>query len=328
MTLVEVNTLDDALDGLVDRRVLANDVGRLAAQLESQLLARAGHRLGDDLAHLGRAGESELVDVRMVDDGRAGVAESGDDVDHTFGQVGFGENLRQVHGGDGRGLGRLKHAGVSAGQGGSEFPRGHEQREIPRDDLSGHAEGLRFAPGKSVVEFVRPPRVVEKVRGDERQVDITALADGFAAVEGFNHRKIAHLFLQEAGDAEEIFAALASRHFAPGLFVGAAGGLDRFVHIGRGALCDFGVLFFGGRIDRGEIFTRRWFDKFAADEEFVARLDFDVGVNFRSGRIIPAFVEAQMTVAHRNNGRVRCRGDEGGHAGGEFLGFFAHGREK
>ena len=100
MALVEVDALDNALDRLVDRRVFANDVGRLAAQLEGQLFPRAGDRPGDDLAHFGRAGEGELVDVRMIDDSRSGIAETGHNINHAFRQVRFGENFGQVHRGD------------------------------------------------------------------------------------------------------------------------------------------------------------------------------------------------------------------------------------
>jgi hypothetical protein len=166
--------------------------------------------------------------------------------------------------------------------------------------------------------------MVEKVGGDQRQVDVAALADGLAAVEGFDDRQIAHFFLQEAGDAEEVFAALASGHPAPGFFVGAAGGSDRFVHVGARAPRDFGMLFPGGRIDRGEIPAGGGFDELAADEEVVAGLDRDVGVNLGGRRVVPASVEAQAAVADGHRGGVG-RADR---AGGGFLRFFAHGREK
>ncbi len=44
VALVEEDAVDDALDGLVERRVLEDDVGRLAAQFERQPLAGAGRR--------------------------------------------------------------------------------------------------------------------------------------------------------------------------------------------------------------------------------------------------------------------------------------------
>ena len=66
VALVEEDAVDDALDGLVDRRVVEHDVGRLAAELERQLLAGAGQRPLDLLADLGRAGERHLVDAGVL----------------------------------------------------------------------------------------------------------------------------------------------------------------------------------------------------------------------------------------------------------------------
>ena len=166
------------------------------------------------------------------------------------------------------------------------------------------------------------------MRGNQRKVDIAALADGFAAIEGLDDRQIAYLFLQETGNAEKVFAAFAAGHFAPGFFVSAAGGFDRLVHVGRRPQRDLGMLLLGGGIDRGEIFAGRRLDEFAANEEVVAGLDFEVGVDLGGGRVVPALVETQVAVAHRNDHGMRGRRGQGGHPGGEFFGFLAHGREK
>src|SRR4029079_1072843 len=47
LALVEVDDVYDALDGLVERRVVEDDVRGLAAQLERQRLVRAGDALRD-----------------------------------------------------------------------------------------------------------------------------------------------------------------------------------------------------------------------------------------------------------------------------------------
>jgi hypothetical protein len=77
--LVEVDAVDDALDGLVDGGVLEDDVGRFAAEFEGEALelavgARSGGGLGDALADFGGAGEGDLVDERMLDERLAGAA--------------------------------------------------------------------------------------------------------------------------------------------------------------------------------------------------------------------------------------------------------------
>ena len=56
--------------------------GRLAAELERHPLERAAGLRADLPADLGRAGERDLVDVRMVDERRTGRAVPGHDVDH------------------------------------------------------------------------------------------------------------------------------------------------------------------------------------------------------------------------------------------------------
>lgn len=61
MTLVEENAVDDALDRLVQRSVVKDDVGGLAAKLECCLLAGSGDCLGNDFSDLGGAGEGDLL---------------------------------------------------------------------------------------------------------------------------------------------------------------------------------------------------------------------------------------------------------------------------
>src|SRR6266487_2288436 len=58
--LVEVDAVDDAFDGLVERRVLEDDVGRLASELECEALARPRRGALDELADLRRTGEGDL----------------------------------------------------------------------------------------------------------------------------------------------------------------------------------------------------------------------------------------------------------------------------
>ena len=66
MALVEEDAVDDALDGLVERGVLEDDVRGLAAEFQRQFLAGAGDLALDGLADLGGAGEGDLVDAGML----------------------------------------------------------------------------------------------------------------------------------------------------------------------------------------------------------------------------------------------------------------------
>ena len=103
-----------------------------------QPLAGAGQRALDLLAHLGRAGERDLVDAGVARRARRPVSPApGDDVDHARRQVGLLADLGEGQRGERRGLGRLQHDGVAARQRRRDLPRQHQQREVPRDDLPG-----------------------------------------------------------------------------------------------------------------------------------------------------------------------------------------------
>ncbi|HVH11968.1 MAG TPA: aldehyde dehydrogenase family protein, partial [Longimicrobium sp.] len=113
--------LESVVEGVVDAiwfnqgQVCAveDDEGRLAAQLQRQLLARAGGRGADDLADLGRAGEGDLGDVGVADDLLANLAVAGDDVDHAGRQADLLADIGEGQGGQRGPLGRLEHDRVA-----------------------------------------------------------------------------------------------------------------------------------------------------------------------------------------------------------------------
>ena len=120
-----------------------DDVRALAAQLEGGALERVGGRLLDDLGRIDVAGEGDLVDVGMRDQGGAGrLAEAVDDVDDAGGEAGLDGQLADPQGGQRRLLGGLHHDGVAAGQGRAPLPGEHQQREVPGDDLADDADRL------------------------------------------------------------------------------------------------------------------------------------------------------------------------------------------
>ena len=256
VALVEEDAVDDALDGLVDGRVVEDDVGGLAAELEGDPLVGAGHGLGDRAADLGRAGEGDLVDVRVRDERPAGLAGAGDDVDDAGRQVGLLADLGEQQRGQRRGLGRLEHDRVAGGERRRDLPRQHQQREVPRDDLAGHAERLRVAAEAGVLELVGPARVVEEVRGDDGHVDVARLLDRLAVVDRLQHRELAAALLDDPGDPEEVLGALAAGHPRPDAGVGAPGGLDGGVDVGLAGLGDLGQHLLGGGADRLERLCR------------------------------------------------------------------------
>ena len=82
LAVVEEDRVRRAGDRRLHVSVAVDDVRRLAAELERDLLEVARGRLDDQLADLGRAGERDLVDVVVRGERRAGrLAVARDDVD-------------------------------------------------------------------------------------------------------------------------------------------------------------------------------------------------------------------------------------------------------
>ena len=136
MALIEINSGDDSFNRLIDRRVFENNVGCLATELERQFLFRSCNGMQNSFADFSRAGERDLIDIRMLNQRATGFARAGHDVDHAFGQFSFLKNFREMHRGDRRRLGRFQDTGISAGEGRREFPCRHQQRKIPGNDLT------------------------------------------------------------------------------------------------------------------------------------------------------------------------------------------------
>src|SRR6266852_67454 len=231
VALVEVDAVDDSLDGLIERAVVEDDVRRLAAELERQLLAGAGELALNRLADLGGAGERDLVDAVVVDERRARAPVAGDDVHDARRQLRLPQHVAEKERGERRRLRRLEDDGVAAGERRRKLPRQHQQREVPRDDLAGYPNRSRLAVRERVLELVRPARVVEEVRGRERQVDIAGLLDRLAAVQRLEDRELARALLQDAGDPEEVLRALRARQRGPAVRVCVAGGRDGAVDV-------------------------------------------------------------------------------------------------
>ena len=110
-----------------------------------------------------------------------------------------------------------------------DLPREHQQREVPRDDLAGDADRPRAPVRERVLELVGPARVVEEVRGRERQVDVARLLDRLAAVQRLEHGELARALLEDARDPEQVLRALGAGQRRPAVLERLARGRDRAV---------------------------------------------------------------------------------------------------
>ena len=143
-------------------------------------------------------------------------------------------DLREDHRRQRREFGRFQDDGVAHRQGGRDFPSEHQEREVPRDDLAANAERLRV--GQFLVHQLRHACVVVEVADRQGHVDVAALADRFAVVEGFHDGQKAAVFLHQARDGIEDAGARVAVFGPCGL--GAAGGLHGQRHFVGGAFGD------------------------------------------------------------------------------------------
>ena len=239
LALVEENPDLDALDRALEIAVGKENVRGLAAEFERGGNETVGRGLRDVDAHFGRAREGELVKARVLEHRVArGAARTRDDVHDPGGNV-AGDDFGEMQKGERGGRGWLDHDRVPGGERRSELPRAHEEREVPRNDLTHDADRLvQDETHRVVVDAHGAPffgaeasREVAEVVDRERHVDERRLADGLAVVHRFDLREEVGLLLEIVGDAQKNGGALGGRSLRPA-FKGGAGGLHRAVHVG------------------------------------------------------------------------------------------------
>jgi hypothetical protein len=141
LALVEPDGVDEALDSGVEIGVIEDNEGRLATQFEGKLLIGLRGGFANDAADFGRAGEGDLIDAGMFDQGLTGSRAAIHHIQHTGRQTHFDRELSESERGERGIFGGLDDDGVAGSQRGRDFPGKHEQRKIPRDDLADHAAG-------------------------------------------------------------------------------------------------------------------------------------------------------------------------------------------
>ena len=220
--------------------VVKEDVRRFAAQLQrdrNQVFAGVVH---DQAAHRGRAGKGDLGDALAGGQRLAGFGTKAvHDVQHARWQQ-VAHQLGKHQNGQRGLLGRFQHDAVAGRQCRGNLPRGHQQREVPRNDLAHHAQRL--------VEVVRhggsvdladaaflcadaAGKVAEMV-DRQRQVGVGGFADRLAVVEGFHRGQGGQVLLHTVGNTVQDERALCHAGFAPGT-LGGVGGVQRQLDIGR-----------------------------------------------------------------------------------------------
>ncbi len=214
----------------------------------------------------------------------AAFSKAGDDVDHARGQAAVGEILGQFENSERSLLGRLENARAARGDGGGQFPCGHEERIVPRNDLSGDADRLFERKGHRIVgnwihvtdNFGGEAAVIFEAGGGVVDVEL-GLDDGLAGVAAFEfgeRGKIAADFFRETEQDSAAFLRGGARprtFFKSGL--GRGYGTVDVVGAGVGDLRDY---FFRGGIVDGERLRGCARDPFAVDVHLISA-DFVLG---------------------------------------------------
>ena len=240
---------------------------------------------------------------------RAGIAPTGNDVHHTRRQTCVTNQLRKFQRGDGCALRRFQHNGVSQRKSRSEFPRQHQQREIPRNHLANDAKRFQITTRCRILQLIRPAGVVEEMRGRHRHIEVARLADRLTAIKRFRHCKLPRSILQQPCQTIEILPALRPLQFRP------RRKSFRRCRVGRIDIRsvrhrDFRNLLLIPRADRIEPLLRFRSHKLAVDENPVAIRNASRG-RFR-GRIKFPQVPKQKFARHRflfrrHIGKFVCR---------------------
>ena len=263
--------------------------GALPPSSERQPLLRPGERALDPLADFRRSGEGDLVDVGVLDESAAPVAPAPVMMLTTpGGRSGFLDDLREHQRGERRRLGGLEHDRVAGRQRRRDLPGRHQQREVPRDDLPGHAERRHGAIRETRIRACPPsPRSRKKCAAAS---GMSMSRDSLIGLPPFIVSTTA-----STRDFSWISRAMRKMYFARSLgailrhtfLVRAPRLTHRAIHILRIRLGDLRQRLFRRRIDRLEPPLRMRLDELAADEEVVPRRDLDVVGRLERGSVLP-----------------------------------------
>ena len=134
-----------------------------------------------------------LLDLRMQTKSFTGRPVAGNDIHDAGGQARILANLRERQRSERSEFRGFQHHRVTRSQSRRNLPGQHEQRKIPRNDLT-HDTASRVTR-KFLRQYLRPTRVMIKMPRDQWDIDIAALANRFAVVHRLQHREPPRVFL-------------------------------------------------------------------------------------------------------------------------------------
>ena len=148
---------------------------------------------------------------------------TGDDVDDAVRQDAFQE-VHQFQDAEGRRARRLEDDRTAGSQGRCQFPGGHEEGEVPGDDLADDANRFVDDQAQRVVVQRGCPAVftaedtgeIAEMVGRCRDVDGFRFPYGLAVVQGFDEGQRVGMLFDDVGDFQENVLAFSRRYVFPG----------------------------------------------------------------------------------------------------------------
>ena len=249
LSLVVENSKHGAFNRLIDSRIRENKLRALAAKFHGEAHRSARATFHNAAANFSTARECDLVKAFMLSDGFASLRSTRDNIHNARRKIAIAKKFRQPQSRERRGLRGFQHASVAARKRWRQFPRGHHERKVPRNNLSAHANwsGL-MSTSNRVAQLVAPARVVEKMFRRLRNIRVATFLNGLAVVQRLQHGKFARAFLQLSRHTKQQLAALAGLHARP-TTQRLARRLIRAVHIALASFRHAGQMLFRGGID-------------------------------------------------------------------------------
>ena len=214
LAVIEEDGAGRAWDRRLEIGVLEYYVRRFAAQLQRHFLEIAGGSMDDQLADFGGSCEGNLVDVGMRGQrGPCGFAVARNNVHYAFREAGFHDQLAKTQRGERRLLCGFQHDCAARGQSWTKFPRRHEEREIPRNDLAHDSHrfaqrvGEIFCAGsvgnrernRVALDLSRPSRHIAEEIDCEGDISSLGDAERFAVVKALDVAELLGMLFEQIG---------------------------------------------------------------------------------------------------------------------------------
>ena len=158
--------------------------------------------------------------------------------------------------------GRMNHHGTACRQCGRDFPSGHQEREVPRNNLADYADRLAqydrqillIQLGSRTLFAANHAGEITEMIGSQRNIGRTGFTDGLAVIQSFLQSEQFCIFIDDIGYFIQNSSTFGYGGFTPSF--------KRFlrrrycgIHIGVARIGKFRQLFTVGRIVRSQHFT-------------------------------------------------------------------------